>query len=76
LSATTKSPSPPAPLPKGERRQETPPPLSQRERGDKRLPRPSPKGREETRDSLALWERAGVRGTNLEILKLGKTLIH
>jgi len=26
-------------------------------------PRPSPKGRGETRDSLALWERAGVRET-------------
>jgi len=33
-------------------------------------PRPSPKGRGETRDSLALWERAGVRVTNLEILSI------
>jgi len=24
-------------------------------------PRPSPKGRGETKDSLSLWERAGVR---------------
>jgi len=31
-------------------------------------PRPSPTGRGETRYSLALWERAGVRVTNLEIL--------
>jgi len=58
----------------------TNPPLSQRERGDKRLPRPlgegwggpSPKGRGETRDSLALWERAGVRVTNLDILSIGE----
>jgi len=28
------------------------------------------KGRGETRDSLALWERAGVRVTNLEILSI------
>jgi len=39
----------------------SPPPLSHRARGDKILPRPSPTGRGETRYSLALWERAGVR---------------
>jgi len=54
LSATTKSPSPP--------------PLSQRARG--RQETPSPFGRGETRDSLALWERAGVRVTNLDILRI------
>jgi len=32
-------------------------------------PRPSPTGRGETRYSLALWERVGVRGLNLEILR-------
>jgi len=31
-------------------------------------PRPSPSGRRETKYSLALWERAGVRVLNLEIL--------
>jgi len=36
--------------------------------GEGRQETPSPFGRGETRDSLALWERAGVRGTNLEIL--------
>jgi len=37
-------------------------------------PRPSPTRRGETNDSLALWERAGVRGLNLEILQYIKIL--
>jgi len=35
-------------------------------------PLPSPKGRGETRYSLALWERAGVRGLNLDILSISR----
>jgi hypothetical protein len=33
-------------------------------------PRPSPKGRGETRYALSHWERAGVRGLNLDILSI------
>jgi len=33
-------------------------------------PRPSPTGRGEIKYSLALWERVGVRGLNLDILSI------
>jgi hypothetical protein len=34
-------------------------------------PRPSPSVRGEIKYSLALWERVGVRGLNLDILSIG-----